>query len=78
MNAHNLKSTPIDLGRGFSVESTFTAGRMDCERSPHVPTAKHGLQLLTPYRRARDTFLGQVASRTGINITVAELPAVTA
>lgn len=76
MNAQQFKSTPINLGRGFAVEFTFTTGGMGCEWSPHVPTGKRGRQLLAPYQRARDAFLGQVAKQLGINIAVTELPAV--
>lgn len=76
MNPYPITSEPMAVGRGYSVEFSFDGSRLDCQWSPRMPYGRHGRSVLPAYQAARNAFLGKVATFTGQNVAVIDLPAV--
>jgi hypothetical protein len=64
----DFRSPSTNLGRGFTVEFTFAAGRMDAIWSPRMPYGRRARQVLPAYHQARHEFLSKVAEELGIVI----------
>lgn len=75
MNLYPITSPALDIGKGFRVTFVFDGMRLDCIWLPRMPRGRKGRALLPAYRMARNLFLSKVATVTGKNVAVIDVPA---
>jgi len=70
----SLRSDAHRLGAGLSVWFEVHGGRnLDVEWHPRMPTAREFRRIAARYRTARNSFVSEVASRTGMSTAIVEI-----
>lgn len=72
METVRLQSDWYRVGAGLSVRFSFCAGQLDARWHPRLPTKREAQLVYDRYRKARDTFLTELAVRIGGRIVCVE------